>query len=189
MMSDQRLVILDRDGVINEDSDAYIKSVEEWKPISGSLDAIAQLSQAGFLIAVVTNQSGLARGLFDEYTLARIHAHMCDSVEEAGGKIDAIFYCPHHPDENCDCRKPKTAMLRQLEREFNLSVSGAYYVGDSFKDLQAGLAMGCKPVLVKTGKGPQTVHELQSRNDSQMNAIPIVDNLQAALDIILPASG
>lgn len=152
-----KLVILDRDGVINEDSDAYIKSVEECFLIPGSVDAIARLSQAGYTVIVATNQSGLARGLFDEFALARIHQYITEQVELAGGEITAFFYCPHGPDDGCTCRKPLPGLLTRAEGELSLSVQGCHFIGDSLRDLQAATAAGCLPVLVKTGKGNRTI--------------------------------
>lgn len=177
-----RLVILDRDGVINEDSDAYIKSPEEWQPVPGSIEAIARLSQAGFLIAVATNQSGLARGYFDEITLGNIHNLMMDQVEQAGGSIATICYCPHHPDESCGCRKPLPGLLNAIEAELGQSVEGAWYVGDSLKDVQAARAKHCLPILVRSGKGRSTEARL---SDADRPGLPIVDDLAAAAEYIL----
>lgn len=151
-----RLVILDRDGVINVDSADYIKSPEEWIPIPGSLDAIARLHRAGFRIYVATNQAGIARGKLTESDLAAIHARMLSAVAEAGGAIAGIEYCPHHPDAHCDCRKPAPGMLRAIERAAGVPVAGQPYVGDSLKDIRAAEAAGCEPVLVLTGNGRET---------------------------------
>lgn len=152
-----RLVVLDRDGVINEDSDDFIKSPEEWRPIPGSLDAIAKLHGAGVRVAVVTNQSGIGRGLYTEATLAAIHARMTMAIETAGGKLAGIYYCPHHPDAGCECRKPKTALLRRIESELGVSLTGQPFVGDRGSDLEAARAVGARPVLVRTGVGELTV--------------------------------
>ncbi len=176
------LVILDRDGVINQDSDNYIKSVDEWHPIPGSIDAIAQLSQAGYKVVVVTNQSGLARGYFDEITLANMHSYMCSLVENAGGYIDAVFYCPHSPDDHCLCRKPLPGMLNQIEEEFDLNVKNAFFVGDSEKDIDAGLTKQCLPILVRTGKGATTEDQLDIEKKSR---IEIVNDLKDAVNFIL----
>lgn len=151
------LVILDRDGVINEDSDDYIKCVEEWRPVPGSIEAIALLSGAGFRVVVASNQSGLGRGLFDQETLDEMHAHMHRLVHEAGGEIEGVFYCPHHPDEGCDCRKPKPGLLNQIERELDTSVVGAHFVGDTRKDMEVARAKGAIPLLVRSGKGERTL--------------------------------
>jgi D-glycero-D-manno-heptose 1,7-bisphosphate phosphatase len=148
-----KLVILDRDGVINADSDHYIKSADEWIPLPGSIEAIAKLSQAGYRIAVATNQSGIARGLFDEYALAHMHSKLCALVEDAGGHVDVICYCPHGPQENCRCRKPELGLLEQIAEELHQSVQGAWLVGDHEKDMQMAVKGGCKPLLVRTGKG------------------------------------
>ena len=151
-----KLVILDRDGTINHDSDQYIKSPAEWKPIKGSLEAIARLTQAGCHVVVATNQSGIGRGLFDMATLNAIHDTMHRAVHQAGGRIDAIFFCPHAGDSNCACRKPKPGMLLEIARRMNVELDGVPMVGDSLRDLQAAAAAGARPVLVLTGKGRQT---------------------------------
>jgi D-glycero-D-manno-heptose 1,7-bisphosphate phosphatase len=151
-----KLVILDRDGTINHDSDQYIKSPAEWKPIKGSLEAIARLTQAGWHVVVATNQSGLGRGLFDMATLNAIHDSMHHAVHQAGGRIDAIFFCPHAGDSNCECRKPKPGMPLEIARRMNVELDGVPMVGDSLRDLQAAAASGAKPVLVLTGKGKKT---------------------------------
>ena len=151
-----KLVILDRDGTINQDSDQYIKSPAEWKPIPGSLEAIARLTQGGWRIAVATNQSGLSRGLFDMSTLNAIHAEMHRAVGQAGGRIDAIFFCPHAADSNCECRKPKPGLLREIGTRFDLDLKGVPMVGDALRDLVAAAAVGAQPYLVLTGKGKKT---------------------------------
>ena len=151
-----KLVILDRDGTINHDSDQYIKSPAEWKPIKGSLEAIARLTQAGWRVVVATNQSGIGRGLFDMATLNAIHDTMHRAVHEAGGRIDAIFFCPHARDSDCECRKPKPGMLHEIAKRLNLDLEGVPVVGDSLRDLQAAAAAGARPVLVLTGKGRKT---------------------------------
>lgn len=154
-----KLVILDRDGVINFDSAQFIKSPEEWMPIPGSLEAIAMLNQAGFRVALATNQSGIERGLFDMATLNAIHDKMHRALGQFGGRIDALFYCPHTADSNCDCRKPKPGMLEEIARRFGTDLQGIPSVGDSLRDLQAGLSLGAQPVLVRTGKGEETLEE------------------------------
>jgi D-glycero-D-manno-heptose 1,7-bisphosphate phosphatase len=154
-----KLVVLDRDGTINHDSDQYIKSPAEWKPIKGSLEAIALLTQNGYRVVVATNQSGIARGLFDMTTLNSIHDTMHKAVALAGGRIDAVFFCPHAADANCDCRKPNPGMLQEIGRRLNVSLAGVPMVGDSLRDLQAAAAVGGQPVLVLTGKGRRTQKE------------------------------
>jgi D-glycero-D-manno-heptose 1,7-bisphosphate phosphatase len=151
-----KLVILDRDGTINHDSDSYVKSPEEWQPIEGSLEAIARLTQAGFRLVVATNQSGIARGLFDTTTLIAIHDKLQKAAAQAGGRIDAFFFCPHAADSACECRKPKPGMLIQIARRFNVALADVYLVGDAQRDLEAAAAAGAKPVLVLTGKGRKT---------------------------------
>lgn len=151
-----KLVVLDRDGVINLDSDQYIKSPEEWKPIAGSLEAIARFTQAGFRVVVATNQSGLGRGLFDMATLNAMHDKMHKAVSQLGGRIDAVFFCPHAQDAGCACRKPQPGMLLEIAARFNLALAGVPVIGDSLRDLQAASAAGARPILVLTGKGEQT---------------------------------
>lgn len=151
-----KLIILDRDGVINHDSDQFIKSPDEWVPIPGSLEAIARLHQAGYRVVVATNQSGIARGLFNIVTLNAIHQKMHAAAKMAGADIDAIFFCPHAADDNCDCRKPKPGMLHEIANRFEVSLKGVPTVGDSLRDLQAGFVTGCTPYLVLTGKGEKT---------------------------------
>jgi D-glycero-D-manno-heptose 1,7-bisphosphate phosphatase len=151
-----KLVILDRDGVINYDSKQFIKSPAEWRPIPGSIEAIAKLNQAGYRVVVATNQSGIGRGLFDMDTLNAIHDKMHRAVQAAGGRIDAIFYCPHSIDADCHCRKPKTGMFERIAHCFNVDLEGVPAIGDSLRDLQAAVAVGAKPLLVMTGKGTLT---------------------------------
>jgi D-glycero-D-manno-heptose 1,7-bisphosphate phosphatase len=155
-----KLIILDRDGVINYDSDEYIKSLDEFIPLPGSLEAIARLNQAGYTVVVATNQSGIARGYFTEDTLAQMHAKLEKLLEQIGGKIDAIYYCPHGPDDQCDCRKPKPGLLQQILKEYDVDPDQVLVIGDSLRDLQSALTVGAKPILVKTGKGQRTVEKL-----------------------------
>ncbi|MDD1016257.1 D-glycero-beta-D-manno-heptose 1,7-bisphosphate 7-phosphatase [Pseudomonas rubra] len=152
-----KLLILDRDGVINQDSDAYIKSLDEWIPIPGSIDAIAQLSKAGWTVAVATNQSGIARGYYDLATLEAMHARLRELVAEQGGEVGMIVYCPHGPDEGCACRKPKPGMLSTIAVHYQVNLAGVWFVGDSKGDLEAALAVDAQPILVKTGKGEKTL--------------------------------
>lgn len=152
-----KLLILDRDGVINHDSDAYIKSVEEWVPIPGSIEAIAALSKAGWTVAIATNQSGIARGYYDLATLDAMHARLRSLVAQQGGEVGLIVYCPHGPDEGCDCRKPRPGMLHTIARHYAVDLQGLWFVGDSKGDLQAAAAVDCQPVLVMTGKGRRTL--------------------------------
>lgn len=154
-----KLIILDRDGVINYDSDKFIKSPDEWIPIPGSLEAIARLNQAGYRVVVSTNQSGLARGLFSIETLNAIHQKMHRAAQQVGADIDAIFFCPHAADDNCDCRKPKPGMLQEISKRFDIHLKGVPTIGDSLRDLQAGFIVGCTPYLVLTGKGEKTLEK------------------------------
>ena len=152
-----KLVILDRDGVINKDSANFIKNPNEWIPIPGSLEAIAMLNQHGFRIAVATNQSGVSRGLFDMATLNSIHDKMHRELALVGGRIDAVFYCPHSADDHCDCRKPKPGMIKEIGKRFSLELNEVFAVGDALRDLQAFADAGCKTILVRTGKGEETL--------------------------------
>ena len=146
-----KLIILDRDGVINQDSDLFIKSVAEWRPIPGSAEAIARLNHAGYRVVVATNQSGISRGLFDTATLNLMHDKMHKLVAQAGGRIDAVFYCPHKNDDHCACRKPAPGMFEEIAKRFRVSLAGVPAVGDSLRDLVAGAAMGCQTMVVRTG--------------------------------------
>lgn len=152
-----KLIILDRDGVINQDSDAFVKNPDEWIALPGSLQAIARLTQADWKVVVATNQSGLARGLFDMDTLTAIHTKMRRELAAAGGSIDAVFLCPHGPDDNCTCRKPRPGMFEQIGLRYDIDLTGVPAVGDSLRDLQASSAVGCSPWLVQTGNGKKTL--------------------------------
>lgn len=175
-----KLIILDRDGVINHDSDAYIKSAEEWQPVPGSPEAIGRLTRAGWRVVVATNQSGVARGLFTARELNRIHSKMRHKVTAAGGRIDAIFACPHHPDDGCFCRKPQPGMFHDIARRYDQPLAGVPVVGDSLRDLQAGVAAGCRPWLVLTGNGSL------ARQDSDLPAgTQVRANLAAVVDSLL----
>lgn len=186
-----KLIILDRDGVINENRDDYVKSADECIPIKGSLEAIARLHQAGYSVVVATNQSGLARGLFDLDDLEAMHNKLTQGVEDLGGEISAIFYCPHLPEDNCKCRKPGTGLLDAIEAEFNMSVAGLHFVGDSLCDLEASLAKHCIPTLVTTGNGKKTLLALQDPTNIELAQslihTAVFDDLAAVADYLLPA--
>ena len=154
-----RLIILDRDGVINYDSEHFIKSPEEWRAIPGSLEAIARLNHAGYRVVVATNQSGIGRGLFDMAMLNAIHEKMHRALAHAGARIDAIFFCPHTADAKCECRKPKPGMLIEIGKRFNVELTGVPCIGDSLRDLVSADAVGGEPMLVLTGKGEKTLRE------------------------------
>lgn len=154
-----KLIVLDRDGTINHDSEQFIKSPDEWRPIPGSLEAIARLNHAGYRVVVATNQSGIGRGLFDMGTLNAIHEKMHRSLAQVGGRVDAVFYCPHTADANCDCRKPKPGLLREAGRRFNVDLNGVAVIGDGIRDLQAAESVGSQPMLVLTGKGEKTLRD------------------------------
>ena len=175
-----KLIILDRDGVINQDSDAYIKSVDQFIPLPGSLEAIARLKQAGYTIAVATNQSGIARGYYDEAILAAMHNKLAHLLDEQGGEIDYIAYCPHGPDDDCNCRKPLPGLLTEIGDHFNVELTNVPIIGDSLRDIQAAHAVGALPILVKTGKGEQTLANTDINSD-----IPVYADLAAAVDALL----
>lgn len=178
-----KLIILDRDGVINEDSDEYIKTPDEWQALPGSMDAIARLNRGGYRVVVATNQSGIARGMFDIETLSAMHKKMHDLASVAGAHIDGIFFCPHGPDDKCNCRKPKPGLFQEIAARLGTSLEGVPCVGDSLRDLQAGASQGCLPILVKTGKGKQTL-------DTKKNDLPagtqVFDKLADVAEHLVP---
>lgn len=175
-----KLIILDRDGVINRDSDDYIKSVEEFVPLPGSLAAIARLNRAGYTVAVATNQSGIARGYYDEATLHAMHQKLARLLEGEGGRVDHIEYCPHGPDEGCDCRKPLAGMLHAIAEHYGVRLEGVPVIGDSLRDLQSAQAVGARPILVRTGKGERTL----ARGEG-LEGIPVYADLAAAVEALL----
>ncbi len=177
-----KLIILDRDGVLNEDSDAFIKTTDEWIPLPGSAEAVGRLTQAGYAIAIATNQSGVARGYFTLETLQAMHDKMAALAAEHGGKFAHIAFCPHGPDDGCDCRKPLPGLIHQIEKALGVSAEGCWMVGDSIRDLEAGVAAGCKPVLVRTGKGEKSIAKLAAAGLSQAQ---VFDNLAAFADFVL----
>jgi D-glycero-D-manno-heptose 1,7-bisphosphate phosphatase len=175
----ERWVVIDRDGVINDDSDDYVRSAADWVPLPGSLEAIAALTAAGFRVAVATNQSGVGRGLFSMANLEEIHRVMTAAVEAAGGRLAGIHVCPHHPDEACACRKPRPGLLRAIERQSGQSLAGVPVIGDKLSDLDAARAVGARPILVRTGKGGATEAALSDRS------IEVYADLHAAVAALL----
>lgn len=178
-MNSQKFVLLDRDGVINEDSDDFIKSPEEWVPIPGSLKAIADLFRGGYRIVVITNQSGIARGFLDLNTLEAIHRKMHNAVARFEGRIEAVYFCPHGPNDHCDCRKPRPGLLHRFSGDYRTSLENVPFIGDSYRDIEAGFAAGASPFLVKTGKGRNTLAEHREIN------IPVFENLYDAARYLL----
>ena len=174
-----QLVILDRDGVINEDTPDHIRSPEEWQPLPGSLEAIARLNRAGWHVVVATNQSGIARKFYDLDTLVRIHEKMHRAVREAGGQIDAVFFCPHVAQDNCHCRKPAPGLFLDIARRLRIELQGVPAIGDSLRDLQAARAVGARPILVKTGQGMLTLEHGVEPD------IAVFNNLGCAVDALL----
>ncbi len=182
----KKLILLDRDGVINKDSPNHIRTPDEWRPIEDSLEAISKIKEHNHLVAVVTNQSGINRGYYSLDTLNKIHAKMNSYLAKNNNcKFDHIFFCPHHPDDNCDCRKPKPGMILQAMKHFNISCEQTYFVGDSFRDIEAALAANCKPILVLTGNGKKT---LESRKEKLKN-VSVFDNLTDFASNFLQAEG
>lgn len=177
------MVILDRDGVINEDSDDFIKSPDEWVPIAGSLEAIARLNHAGTLVTVATNQSGIGRGLFTPDTLNEIHAKFQRALTRVGGHVDGIFFCPHTPDDTCNCRKPKPGLLEAISRRFAVPLENVPFIGDTARDVEAARAAGAQPVLVYTGKGQRTFDA-----HPELHELPWFDDLECAVDALLNAA-
>lgn len=174
------MVILDRDGVINHDSDQYIKSVDEWIPIDGSLDAIARLNAAGFPVTVATNQSGIGRGYYDLATLDAMHDKFRRLLAEKGGSVDGIVFCPHLPGDHCACRKPQPGMLQQLAEQFSVDLADSIFVGDTASDVQTARAVGAQPVLVKTGKGERTL----ARGEG-IEGVPVYEDLAHFVAVFL----
>lgn len=174
------LIILDRDGVINHDSDDFIRSPAEWEPIPGSLEAIARLNQAGYRVVVITNQSGVARGYFDVETLTLIHNKMRRMLAQVGGKLEAVLFCPHGPDDNCACRKPNTGLFDDLAQRLRMTLKNSPAVGDSLRDLKAAKSAGARPILVKTGKGERTLAA-----GKLPRGVVVYDDLAAVVDALL----
>ena len=166
------MIIIDRDGVINHDSDDYIKSPEEWVPIPGSLEAISRLKKAGYLVTIATNQSGIARGLFSEQALQDIHAKMTKMLAMRGASIDGIYYCPHGPQANCICRKPKPGLLIKIAKDFDIDLTQTPFVGDNISDIKAAVMAQAKPILLRTGKGEQVM-----QNNPEAANVPVYDDL------------
>ncbi|MDH5784305.1 MAG: D-glycero-beta-D-manno-heptose 1,7-bisphosphate 7-phosphatase [Chromatiales bacterium] len=175
-----KLIILDRDGVINRDSDDFIKSVDEFVTLPGSVEAIARLNQAAYRVAIATNQSGIARGYYDIDTLNAMHEKLRAELALHGGSIDMIAYCPHGPDDACDCRKPLPGMYHEIARRFDISLNGVPVVGDSLRDLQAAQAVEAMPILVRTGKGKHTLAKGEG-----LEGISVFDDLAAAVTALL----
>lgn len=177
----QKIIVLDRDGVINEDSDAYIKSADEWIPIAGSIEAIIKLKQAGWIVAVATNQSGIRRGYYSRAALSEMHQKMQNLLKASGARVDWLNFSPYLDDDNAVCRKPATGMLRAIEGRFNLSLWDAPMVGDTLADIKVAQAKGMQPYLVRTGKGERTLET----KDPALKEVPVYDNLLAAVEAIL----
>ena len=178
-----KLVILDRDGVINQDSDDFIKTLDEFILLPGSLEAIKRLKQAGYQVVVATNQSGIARGYLTLDTLNAMHGKLNGLLAEIDATIDGYFYCPHGPDDGCECRKPKPGLYQQISQQFNVALEGVPVIGDSLRDLEAAWAVGAKPVLVRTGKGLSTLAAGKGLED-----VPVYENLAEAVDALVKAS-
>lgn len=174
-----KLVVLDRDGTINRDSPDYIKSADEWRALPGSLEAIAKLNHAGWTVTVATNQSGLGRGLFTITDLHAIHARMANELAVHGGEISGVFFCPHVPDDECGCRKPRDGLLRSIAARFDCDLSQVPVIGDSERDLQAAVSAGARPILVRTGNGAAAADYFKQRN------IDVYDDLAAAAEALL----
>ncbi|MFB1487183.1 MULTISPECIES: D-glycero-beta-D-manno-heptose 1,7-bisphosphate 7-phosphatase [unclassified Thiocapsa] len=176
-----RVVILDRDGVINEDSEHFVKSLDEWIPLPGSIDAIVRLSHAGYRVAVATNQSGLARGLLTPADLDAMHHKLRDLLAEQGGRIEMIVYCPHGPDDGCGCRKPKPGMLKEIGGRLSVDLAGIPFVGDSLGDIVAARAAGADPWMVRTGKGEGTL----ASGFPGLAGVPVYADLASVADALL----
>ncbi|MCL4126194.1 UNVERIFIED_CONTAM: hypothetical protein GTU68_013854 [Idotea baltica] len=186
-----KLIILDRDGVINQDSPDFIKTPEEWLPIDGSLESIGRLSQAGYEVVILTNQSGVGRGLISADRLAQIHVRMLNYIQQHGGKIQSILFCPHHPEDGCECRKPAIGLYQELTKRLNVNLIDTYSVGDSLRDLVAAKTAGATPVLVRTGNGRKTLKELkqnqrvEGKEQPLLEGLIVFDNLAKFVDALL----
>lgn len=178
-----KLIILDRDGVINYESEHFIKSPSEWEPISGSLEAIAALKKAGYAITVATNQSGIARGLYTHAVLAKIHEKMAACLKRYGGSVDKIFYCPHSSEDNCSCRKPNVGLLKQISEYYNINLKHVPFIGDSLRDIQAAQQMQCQAILVRTGFGEKTL-----KQNPNLTNVKIYNDLADAVKDILSST-
>lgn len=178
-----KLVILDRDGVINHDSDNFIKSPDEWEAIPGSLEAIARLNQAGYRVVIASNQSGVGRGLFSIEDMNAIHDKMHRELSAIGGVIDAIFFCPHKPNDRCDCRKPKPGLFNEIARRFRTLLIGVPAIGDSLRDIEAARTAGAWPILVRTGNGLATLE----KENAELEGVPVHDNLSDVVEHLLAA--
>ncbi|MDP2326050.1 MAG: D-glycero-beta-D-manno-heptose 1,7-bisphosphate 7-phosphatase [Gammaproteobacteria bacterium] len=181
-----RLIVLDRDGVINRESSSFIRSPEEWIPLPDSLRAIAELTTAGFAVVVATNQSGVGRGLFTARMLSDIHARMTSAIEAAGGRLAGIFFCPHRPEDGCECRKPRPGLMRQIEAHFGMSLHGQPVIGDSHRDLEAAWQVGARAILVRTGNGAATEGRLDA--DMPVTVFPDLATAASALIAEKPAA-
>ncbi len=185
-MDNRKLIALDRDGVINQDSDTHIRSPERWIAIPGSLEAIARLCRQDYQVVIVTNQSGISRGYYSVNTLNRIHQKMLDELGHFGGEISALFFCPHSDEQHCECRKPKPGMLLELAQRLKCNLNDVYMVGDSLRDIQAAKSAGAKPVLVETGSGLETVKQLESGlYNEELGQVPRFSDLASFVDHIL----
>jgi D-glycero-D-manno-heptose 1,7-bisphosphate phosphatase len=185
-MENSKLIILDRDGVINQDSKDFIKSPEEWQAIPGSLEAIARLCREDYRVVIITNQSGISRGLYTINTLNKIHEKMLEELHRSGGEISAVFFCPHSDDEECECRKPKPGMFLELAKRLKYNLKDVYAVGDSLRDIQAAAAAGAMPILVETGKGLKTIEEMSDPDYGLViNSTPTFKDLSSFVDDLL----
>lgn len=180
-MSGKGLLVLDRDGVINKESRDFVKSADEWVALPGSVGAIAALSKEGYIVTVASNQSGLARGLFNNDALVSMHEKLHSLVTADGGRIDRIVVCPHGPDDGCDCRKPKPGLLLQLGEHYNVPLTGVPVIGDSLRDLEAALAVRARPILVRSGNGRKT----ERRLTRELAHVEVFDDLAAAASALL----
>ena len=187
MMPKDKLVILDRDGVINHDSDDYIKTVDEWMPIDGSIEAIAQLKNNGYKVAIATNQSGIGRGYYSVETMHQMHQKMADLLAPLNAKVDLIEYCPHLPEENCSCRKPKPGMIKEIQQHFNVDLSQTYFVGDTLSDLSTADHAKMRFALVKTGKGERIIDRVVASEAHKKT--PVFNNLAHFVDVFIENGG
>lgn len=184
-MHTTKLVILGRDGILNEYREGHVTAPEEWVPIPGALEAVARINHAGWHTVVATNQAGIGRGMIDMSAVNAVHAHMNQQLMVQGGRIDAVFFCPHTPDENCDCRKPKPGMMLEIGRRYGIALEHVPMVADTLRDLQAAMAAGCQPHLVLSGRSQGLHGDALQQVLAQVPGAQVHEDLNAFADFLL----
>jgi len=180
-----RLVILGRDGILNVYRDDHVKAPEEWQPLPGALEAVARLNHAGWHTVLATNQSGIGRGMIDMASVNAVHLHMMQRLAAVGGRLDGVFFCPHTPEENCDCRKPKPGLMRQIGQRYGIDLRTVPMVCDTLRDLQAAQAAGCEPHLVRSGRAADLDDAQQAGIVAQVPGAEVHADLGGFVDFLL----